>query len=83
MSPYTGKNDRRKPEDTFKYWIFIVTATLGIFAYVWSSATRFQTIESRSLQNYNGLIDVKRETQDKFNRIDDKLDYLIKKAQGK
>ena len=63
-----------------KHWITIVLFILAIVAYVWSSATRFQEIESRTLSNESNIKDYKLDTKEALNRINDKLDILIRKS---
>jgi len=46
---------------------------------VWSSATRFQMIDSRSTDNKSDIQELKKDNNEKFNRINDKLDVLIRR----
>jgi len=70
--------DKQKSEFV-KYWIPTVVFILMIVAYVWSSATRFQMIESLGLENKGDIVEVKEVMGKKFDRIDDKLDAILQK----
>lgn len=69
-----------KEEKAFKLWLPAVSFLLVVGVYVWTSATRFQTIDSRSTENAKDISDIRKDNSDKFNRINDKLDVLISKA---
>ena len=65
--------------DFVKYWIPIVIFVCAMTAYVWSSATRFQMIDSRSIENKSDIMELKKDTREELFRINDKLDILIAK----
>ena len=70
---------REQKGDFIKYWIPTVIFVCMVTAYVWSSATRFQEIDSRSSENKGDIKELKEDYNEKFNRINDKLDILIRR----
>ena len=62
-----------------RYWVPLVMFICLMVAYVWSSATRFQMIDSRSTDNKSDIQELKKDNNEKFNRINDKLDVLIRR----
>jgi len=67
--------------DAFKWWIPTTLLVLTVIAYVWSSATRFQVIDSRSLENAKDIGEYKDRTDDRLLRIEQKIDVLLLKSQ--
>lgn len=65
-----------KEVKAFKYWVPIVLAILSIFAYVWSSATRFQAIDSLSTENREKIEKIEKRVDDRLIRIENKLDMI-------
>ena len=63
----------------FRVWIPVVLAVLGIFAYVWSSATRFQAIDSRSIENRGKIERIEVRLDRRLIRIENKIDMIITK----
>lgn len=74
-----GMNKEHKT-DVFKYWLPVISFILIVGAYVWSSATRVQTIDSRSVENRKKIEDAEKRVESRLDRIENKLDILISKT---
>ena len=68
-----------KEEKAFKLWLPTVSFILLVGVYVWSSATRFQVIDSRSLENKADMVEFKKDTKEDLKSINTKLDVLIRR----
>jgi len=68
-----------KEEKAFKLWLPTVSFILLVGVYVWTSATRFQTIDSRSLENKADMVEFKKDTKEDLKSINTKLDVLIRR----
>ena len=68
-----------KEEKAFKFLLPTVSFILLVGVYVWSSATRFQVIDSRSLENKADMVEFKKDTKEDLKSINTKLDVLIRR----
>jgi len=65
--------------DMVKYWIPTFVFICMLVAYVWSSATKFQIIDSRSMENKEDIDEHKQDTKDALQQINVKLDVIHSK----
>ena len=69
----------KEKADKMGYWILIIGSVLGITTYVWTSATKFQMIDSRSLENLKKIERFQENVDKKLIRIEDKIDDYFKR----
>lgn len=71
---------RVQQTDMLKYGIPITILVMSVAAYVWSSATRFQKIDSQSLENKSRLERVEHRVEKQLTRVEGKVDALLRKT---
>lgn len=67
-------------EKSVSGWVGVTVGVLAVVAYVWSSATKVEEINSRSMNNAKKLDKIEQRNEARFIRVENKLDLILQKV---